>query len=145
MKEAEVDKANVEAEKSVRDMYEDTLADMRREFTERINELHSSLTDSNKRNTDLLKSGARKDEIIEDKTAKIRELNDVIFDLQKQLINKEKELSQKQQYIDWLKLWHCSRESNDCSRRKPPQPIPLKYVPMQDFDKRDEASKDNGN
>lgn len=143
MKEAETAKKEVEVEKALRDMYEETLAEMRKEYVERINELKASLDDANKRYHDLLVSGAKKDDIIEDKTNKIRELNEVIYTLQQRISSLEVRLARKEQHIEWQKLWHCSREMptegmneeqicESCSRRKPAQPIPLKYIPFKE-------------
>lgn len=128
---AEADSAEVSAEKALRDMYEETLAEMRQQYTERITELHASIYDANKRNHDLLTAGAKKDDIIEDKTAKIRELNDIIYKLQKRIIAKDKFIAALKRFIEWLKLWHCEREfgkgGSYCNRRKPAQSIHIRY------------------
>lgn len=125
---AEADTAEVSAEKALRDMYEETLGEMRHEFTERISELHASLDDANRRNHDLLTAGARKDDIIDDKTAKIRSLQDELLDAVRRIGLLEKALQHH-------KNWFCQREygkgKNECLRREPAQNPPLKYEPLQ--------------
>lgn len=126
--EAEADQSAVATEKALRDMYEETLGEMRVEFTERINELHASLTNMNERNHELLKAGARKDDIINDKTTKIRELQD-------ELLASTKENGQLEKRLLFYKNWHCRRElgdgKDDCRRREPAQNPPLKYEPIE--------------
>lgn len=125
---AEADSAEVSAEKALRDMYEETLEDMRKQYSERINELHASLDDANRRNHDLLTTGARKDDIIEDKTAKIRSLQDELLEATRTIGRLEKTLQHH-------KNWFCQREygkgKNECMRREPAQNPPLKYEPLQ--------------
>lgn len=141
IKAAEASKSEVGVEKALREMYEDTLVEMRKEYVERINELKASLDEANKRYRDLLVSSAKKDDIIEDKTGKIRELNEVVYALQQKITGFEVRISGLESELDWQRLWHCSREypTNDmteeqrcegCARRKPQQPIPLKYIPF---------------
>ncbi len=95
----------------------------------RIADLHESFKIVSEQLQTSLKNGARKDEIIEEKTALIRKLNDKIFELQNRLIAKEQILASKDRFIDWLKLWHCSKEKSECDNRRPPQPIPMRYDP----------------
>lgn len=99
--EASTKQSEVGAEKAIRDMYEETLKEMREEFAEqkkemreeyvaRINELRISNVELNKTNTELLKAGARKDDIISDKVAKIRKYEETqIQEIKKH--DKEKE------------------------------------------------------
>lgn len=125
---AEADTAEVSAEKALRDMYEETLEDMRKQYSERIKELHASLDDANRRNHDLLTAGARKDDIIEDKTVKIRSLQDELLEATRRIGYLEKALQHH-------KNWFCQREygkgKNECMRREPAQNPPLKYEPLQ--------------
>ena len=124
---ATASKAAVEAEKAVRDMYEDTIKELREEYIARIEELRQANKELNDYNLELIKSGAKKDEIIDDKTNKIRDLQDgrvkdakTIGELSKQLLH--------------YKSWFCKRESgngkNECTRRIPAQNPPLKYTPL---------------
>lgn len=147
IKAAEAAKSEVGVEKALRDMYEDTLVEMRKEYVERINELKASLDDANKRYHDLLVAGAKKDDIIEDKTVKIRETNEVVFTLQQKITSLEVQISELESELEWQKLWHCSREyptsdmteeqrCEGCERRKPQQPIPLKYIPFKKSSKK---------
>jgi predicted RNase H-like nuclease (RuvC/YqgF family) len=136
IKTAEADKAeseaiesSVSAEKSIRDMYEETLGDMRKEFTTRINDLHSSLSEANRFNTELIKIQAQLNDTIEDKTTKIRELNEARVTDARKIGTLEKELL-------YYRSWKCFREvgrgGEKCNRRKPAQNPPLKYEPIEE-------------
>lgn len=127
----------VELEKNIRDMYEDTISEQRKEYTARIEELRQTNKELNEYNLELIKSGSKKDEIIDDKTIKIRELQEfrvkdaaTIGELQKQLLH--------------YKSWFCRRElgngRDDCRRRLPAQNPPLKYTPLEQ--ERHDTSKD---
>lgn len=126
---AEANSAEVAAEKALRDMYEETLGEMRKEFVERINELHASLDDANRRNHELLKLGAKKDDIVEDKTAKIRSLQD-------ELLAATRTIGSLEKALQYHKAWFCQREygkgKGECLRREPAQNPPLKYEPLHD-------------
>lgn len=117
-------KTAVEAEKAVRDMYEETITELRTEYTSRLEELRNSNKELNEYNLALLKAGSKKDEIIDEKTVKIRELND-------SCINYEKMVGELQREIVHYKCWFCQREygrgKEECMRRKPAQNPPLKY------------------
>lgn len=123
-----VHKSSVENEKATRDMYEETLSEMRQEYVERINELRGANAEQNKQNLELIKAGARKDEIIEDKTLKIRELQD-------ELLNATKTNGELEKKLQWHENWHCKREfgrgKGECMRREPAQNPPLKYEPLE--------------
>ena len=117
-------KTAVEAEKAVRDMYEETITELRTEYTSRLEELRNSNKELNEYNLALLKAGSKKDEIIDEKTIKIRELND-------SCINYEKRVGELQREVVHYKCWFCQREygrgKEECIRRKPAQNPPLKY------------------
>ena len=117
-------KTAVEAEKAVRDMYEETKTELRTEYTSRLEELRNSNKELNEYNLALLKAGSKKDEIIDEKTIKIRELND-------SCINYEKRVGELQREVVHYKCWFCQREygrgKEECIRRKPAQNPPLKY------------------
>lgn len=117
-------KTAVEAEKAVRDMYEETITELRTEYTSRLEELRNSNKELNEYNLALLKAGSKKDEIIDEKTIKIRELND-------SCINYEKKVGELQREVVHYKCWFCQREygmgKEECIRRKPAQNPPLKY------------------
>ena len=134
LKETEVDKAKSDAgkskvaeEKALRDMYEETLEDMRKGFQERIKDLQQANSELSKQNLEVLKAGARKDEIIEDKIAKIRELNERLVDE----VRKNGELEKQ---VRFYETWHCERETGkgkeQCMRRQPQQNPPLRYKPI---------------
>ncbi len=116
--DAEASGAEAEADKKEWELEEKRIADLHESFKIVSEQLQNSL-----------KNGAHKDEIIEEKTVLIRELNDKIFELQNRLIVKEQILASKDRFIDWLKLWHCSKEKAECDNRRPPQPIPMRYDP----------------
>lgn len=117
-------KTAVEAEKAVRDMYEDTITELRTEYTSRLEELRNSNKELNEYNLALLKAGSKKDEIIDEKTIKIRELNE-------SCVNYEKRVGELQREVVHYKCWFCQREygrgKEECIRRKPAQNPPLKY------------------
>ena len=117
-------KTAVEAEKAVRDMYEETITEMRTEYTSRLDELRNSNKELNEYNLALLKAGSKKDEIIDEKTIKIRELNE-------SCVNYEKRVGELQREVVHYKCWFCQREygrgKEECIRRKPAQNPPLKY------------------
>ena len=117
-------KTAVEAEKAVRDMYEETITELRTEYTSRLEELRNSNKELNEYNLALLKAGSKKDEIIDEKTIKIRELNE-------SCVNYEKKVGELQREVVHYKCWFCQREygrgKEECVRRKPAQNPPLKY------------------
>ena len=117
-------KTAVEAEKAVRDMYEETITELRTEYTSRLEELRNSNKELNEYNLALLKAGSKKDEIIDEKTIKIRELNE-------SCVNYEKRDGELQREVVHYKCWFCQREygrgKEECIRRKPAQNPPLKY------------------
>ena len=117
-------KTAVEAEKAVRDMYEETITELRTEYTSRLEELRNSNKELIEYNLALLKAGSKKDEIIDEKTIKIRELNE-------SCVNYEKRVGELQREVVHYKCWFCQREygrgKEECIRRKPAQNPPLKY------------------
>ena len=117
-------KTAVEAEKAVRDMYEETITELRTEYTSRLEELRNSNKELNEYNLALLKAGSKKDEIIDEQTIKIRELNE-------SCVNYEKRVGELQREVVHYKCWFCQREygrgKEECIRRKPAQNPPLKY------------------
>lgn len=151
LKEAEVDKyendvtqSKVSTETSIRDMYEDTLnkmreldekriAEIRDDYNARIAELnksnveiHETNMQLHKQNLEIMKEGARKDEIIADKTIKIREL-------QEQCNQYVKNIGDLEGDVQYLECWKCYREfgngKDDCKRREPEQNPPIKFRP----------------
>lgn len=115
--ESEADKKEIETDSDEFHLYK-----------ERIEELRLSNTELNKQNYDLIKACEGKEEIIADKTAKIRELQDArIEDLHK--------IADLEKQVLFYKNWHCQREygsgKGDCKRRKPEQNPPLKYEPIE--------------
>ena len=147
LKETEVDKAKsdvgkskVAEEKALRDMYEETITDLRKEFQERITDvrrdsqerikdLQQANTELSKQNLELLKAGAKKDEIIEDKVAKIRELNEL-------LVGETRKSGKLEKAVQYYESWKCFREygrgGEKCPRRKPEQNPPLKFKPLEE-------------
>ena len=116
----------VATEKALRDMYEETLSEMRKEYVARIGELRVANAELNKQATEHVKEMSRKEDIIADKTARIRELQDKRVDDARHIGLLEKQLAH-------YKNWFCKRESGngkgDCRRREPAQNPPLKYTP----------------
>lgn len=98
-------------------------------YKERLEELRRSNAELNSQNLEILKAGARKDEIIEDKTRVIRELNE-------QRVADVRRIGQLEKLKEHYNNWKCFREfgsgREDCRRRKPAQNPPLKFEPIQD-------------
>ena len=126
--DASARKIAVETEKAVRDMYEETITELRTEFTARIEELRNANKELNEYNLALLKAGSKKDDIIDDKTGKIREL-------QESCVNYEKKIGDLRKEVVHYKCWFCQREygrgKEECMRRKPAQNPPLKYSELE--------------
>lgn len=120
----------VAAEKALRDMYEETISEMRTEYVTRIEELRNANTEQNKQNLELLKAGVRKDDIIEDKTRMIRELQDG-------RVEDARKIGLLEKQVAYYKNWFCKREfgngKGDCRRREPAQNPPLKFSPIEDY------------
>lgn len=144
--EAEVKQTEVDAEKALRDMYEDTIKELREEFatrikdvreeyTERIKELREANSHLNNQVIEMLKAGARKDEIIADKVNKIRELQEQLAIEAEKRLQDAKENGRLSKLVLFYRAWHCEREygcgKDDCRRRKPEQNPPLKYSPIE--------------
>lgn len=149
LKEAEVDKAENEVDQSkvatenaMRDMYEETLArmreldekriaEMREDYQVRITELNKANAELHKTNLELLKAGARKDDIIEDQKKKIREIQDL-------RVEDAKRIGKLEKLLEHCKNWKCIREygrgKTECMRREPKQNPPLKYEPIDEND-----------
>lgn len=75
----------------------------------------------------------RKEDIISDKTRRIREKEEQNLELYTRLLHREQRIASMQRFIDWLKNWHCAREwgrgKDDCMRRKPEQKVKMTYDP----------------
>lgn len=147
LKESEADQSKVATENAMRDMYEETLARMREldekriaeirgDYQARIDELNKAnaqLHDANmglhKQNLELLKEGARKDDIILDKNGKIRELNELLIEETRKSGKLEKE---KQFFKSWKCFREFGKEGDKCDRRKPKQNPPLQFKPLEE-------------
>lgn len=153
--ESEAGKSEIEVQQGIQDLKDsinETWQKNIKEFTEidtaRIKELRESNTILNNQITDLLKAGARKDEIISDKTSKIRDLEDekiaIIREYEEKITSITKEYEEKiteltrhlghqEKLTMFYRAWHCEREygrkKENCLRRKPAQEPPLKYCP----------------
>lgn len=140
--EATAKQSEVDVEKALRAMfeqeraslrleYESRLREQREDYTARISELRAANEHQNAQNLALLKDGAHKDKIIDDKTEMIRSL-------QEKLIEAERRIAWYQRLVMFLRAWHCEREygssKEDCRRRKPAQNPPLKYTPIEGAD-----------
>jgi len=116
--ESEADKKEIETDSDEFHLYK-----------ERIEELRTTNAEVNKQNYELIKACEAKEEIIADKTAKIRELQELRVEDTKRIGELEKEKL-------FYKSWHCQREfgrgKDNCTRRKPAQNPPLKYTPIEE-------------
>lgn len=100
-------------------------------YEERLKELRASNTELNTLLLNNIKEKARKDEIIDDKNAQIRKVNEELVAATRHIGHLEKE-------VVYYKNWKCFREygrgKNECTRREPQQNPPLKYSPLDDTD-----------
>jgi len=116
--ESEADKKEIEADTDEFHLYK-----------ERLEEQRLSNAELNKQNYELIKACEAKEEIIADKTAKIRALQEARIEDTKRIGELEKE-------VQYYKGWKCFREygrgKENCTRRKPAQNPPLKYTPLDD-------------
>lgn len=133
---ADADKAEAEADALIVKTYEERLKSEAEShekavhlYEERLKELRASNTELNAQLLTIVKEKARKDEILDDKVAQIRKLNEDLIGCTK----KGAELDKKLQYY---KNWKCFREygkgKSECTRREPKQNPPLKYSPLDD-------------
>lgn len=143
--ESDADKSEVEVKQQLQqlqDSINETWQKNIKDFTDidsaRIKELRESNEILNNRITDLLKAGARKDDIISDKTNKIRELEDSRIDITREYEDKITQYTKRngelEKLVMFYRAWHCEREygnkKDDCKRRKPAQNPPLRYCPI---------------
>lgn len=143
--ESEASKSEVEVKQQLQllqDQINETWQKNIKDFTDidsaRIRELRDSNEFLNNRITDLLKAGARKDDIISDKTNKIRELEDIRIaitrDYEEKITQYTKRNGELEKLVMFYRAWHCEREygnkKEDCKRRKPAQNPPLRYCPI---------------
>lgn len=140
--EASTKQAEIDVEKAMRGMFEEERKELRADYSAqiksqredyeaRIKDLHEANSYLNNQITELLKAGARKDEIIADKVTKIRELEELRVNDAKQ---HAKEIAVYDKRVTYYKNWFCEREQGrgdgKCMRRKPMQNPPLKYTPI---------------
>lgn len=96
-------------------------------YEERLKELRASNTELNTLLLNNIKEKSRKDDIIDDKNAHIRKVNEELVTATRHIGHLEKELV-------YFKNWKCFREygrgKNECTRREPQQNPPLKYSPL---------------
>lgn len=112
----------------------------------RFDALHEDIDTLNKQLTAAYKDKARSEEIISDKTKRIREKDDEIAELNRLLHEREKYIGRLKLFIQWLATWFCRREHGrpadkgnngvaKCNRRFPEQvaPIPFSDYPDKDL------------
>lgn len=131
---AEADKAEQEADDAIIRSYEERLKSMSEQhdkavhsYEERLKELRASNTELNAQLLNCVKEKARKDEIIDDKTAQIRKVNEELVEAVRHMATLSRE-------VQYYKNWKCFREygkgKGECTRREPQQNPPLKYSPL---------------
>lgn len=154
LKKNEADRGVVDTESAIRDMYQEELdhmselnekriSELRDDYNTRIadfksenaelhkqtRELMKEIAELNKQNLELLKDGARKDDIIEDKTLKIREIQEL-------RVEDARRIGKLEKALQFYQGWKCFREFGDegekCPRRKPQQSPPLKFDPKEE-------------
>lgn len=138
--ELEVKQQLQQLQDSINETWQKNIKDFTDIDSARIKELRDSNEILNNRITDLLKAGARKDDIISDKTNKIRELEDSRIDITREYEEKITQFTKRngelEKLVMFYRAWHCEREygnkKEDCKRRKPAQNPPLRYCPIED-------------
>lgn len=100
-------------------------------YIKRIDELNKANMALHEQNLELIKSGARKDDIVQDKVSQIRKLTEELVSATRKIGHLDKE-------VQYYKSWRCFREfgsgKEECDRRKPKQNPPLKYTPLSEND-----------
>lgn len=138
--EVEVKQALQDLQNSINETWQKNIKDFTEIDTARIRELRESNEILNNRITELLKAGARKDDIISDKTNKIRELEDsrikITREYEEKITQYTKRNGELEKLVMFYRAWHCEREygnkKEDCKRRKPAQNPPLRYCPIEE-------------
>lgn len=120
--EVSVDKAKVE-----------TRTDEWHLWKEQSDAMHNVIETLSAQLLEKTKECDRKEDIISDKTRRIREKEEQNLELYTRLLHCEQRIASMQRFIDWLKNWHCAREwgrgKDDCMRRKPEQKVKMTYDP----------------
>lgn len=100
-------------------------------YIKRIDELNKANMALHEQNLELIKGGARKDDIVQDKVSQIRKLTEELVSATRKIGHLDKE-------VQYYKSWRCFREfgagKEECDRRKPKQNPPLKYTPLSETD-----------
>lgn len=116
-------KADADADKA------ETAADAERikSYIDRIDELNRANKMLHEQNIELLKAGAKKEEIITDKDAHIRKIAE-------ERVAEARRAGDLEKKLTYYQGWKCFREfgsgAEECDRRKPKQNPPLKYTPI---------------
>lgn len=152
IKQAEASKSEAEASKSAAEaklahanvkIAEIETKDKEREYNDhRFDDLHDTIRTMNSHLKEVVASEVEKDNTITDKTRRIREKDDEIAALNRQLLEKEATIGKLKLFIHWLSMWQCRREhgkptcigrnkAKKCDRRLPRQnpPIPFAEYP----------------
>lgn len=134
-------------ETSIHGMWQENLASLSKIDTERLQELRNSNKVLNEHNTDLTrqiaenqKEIARLNDLIADKTKRIREIEEAHLEDVKEYEQKITDLTKKQGALEkavmYYQSWFCRREfgnrKENCRRRDPEQNPPLKFTPFED-------------
>jgi hypothetical protein len=136
LKEAEASLAEANAKKMEADVMEEQitmLSSLNKQLLDRNTQLVTMNTDKETRHqTDMADWQQRYDA----QTERLRSVQDEHL----KCLDHEKEylcrIAAVEKERDFYKQWHCCREFGEgkdkCVRRKPKQPVPLKYVPLDD-------------
>lgn len=145
--EVEVKQAFQDLQNSINETWQKNIKDFTdidyariKELREANSILNRQVIDLNQQITDMLKAGARKDDIISDKVSKIRELEESRLEDTKryegEITTLTKRNGELEKLIMFYRAWHCEREygdkKEDCKRRKPAQNPPLRYCPIEE-------------
>lgn len=96
-------------------------------YIKRIDELNKANMALHEQNLELIKNGAHKEDIVQDKVTQIRKLTE-------ELVSATRKIGHLDKQVQYYKNWKCFREFGsgeaECDRRKPKQNPPLKYAPL---------------
>ena len=136
--EANVSKAKVESKADEWDIWKEQLEAEREHVKfkdERINELLRMNAEKEDRHQQDIKDWAER---FTNQTTYLRSVQRDLLAKTQSEIDYTKTVAELTRERDFYKMWFCCREQGDetcnpemCARRKPQQPIPIKYVPFE--------------
>lgn len=134
-------------ETSMNEMWKENTKSIQDLDNQRIESLKNSIKTVNEHNADLIKQIAdcqkeiaRVNDLVADKTAHIREVEEVRLKdtkrYEQEITDLTKRNGELEKLVMFYRAWHCEREygnrKEDCKRRKPAQNPPLRYCPIEE-------------